>query len=111
MRAIRSAVEQLMDFTVSDPTHIERLKTTNAELERTNRELEAFVHLVAHDLKTPLQVVSGFLELLHVRSAAQLDETSSSYLTEAMSGAARMGQLIDDVLSAALSPNADSTKE
>jgi signal transduction histidine kinase len=111
MRAIRYAGEQLMDVTVSDPTHIERLEITNAELERTNRELEAFVHLIAHDLKTPLQVVSGFLELLHERSAQHLDATSSSYLTEAKRGAARMEHLIDDVLSAALSPNVESTKE
>ena len=100
-----------MDFSVSDRDHVERLELANAELERTNGELESFAHLVAHDLKTPLQVVAGYLELLKERAAGQLDERGCSYLAEATRGTARMEQLIDDLLATALSPNIDSTKE
>ena len=100
-----------MDSTASDPDRVERLEAANADLERTNRELESFAYLVAHDLKTPVQVVAGFLDLLQERSAETLDEKSASYLAEARGGAARMEQLIDDLLVSALSPNVDATKE
>ena len=100
-----------MDFAVNDQGSVERVETRTAELERTNEELEAFAHLVAHDLKTPLQVVSGYLELLHERTENQLDATSAGYLEEATRGAAKMEQLIDDMLSSALAPTIDATKE
>ena len=100
-----------MDFTVNDQEGDERVGRTNAELERTNRELEAFAQLVAHDLKTPLQVVMGYLELLDERTQSQLDETSAGYLGEAKRGAAKMEQLIDDMLSSALSPTTDLTRD
>lgn len=96
---------------MSDQERVEQLQTTNAELERTNQELETFAHLVAHDLKTPLQVMSGYLELLDDRTADDLDDTSANYLAEAKRGAARMEQLIDDMLSSALAPTAEATKE
>ena len=100
-----------MDPTVSDGDRFERLEAMNADLERTNRELQSFTYLVTHDLKTPLQVISGFLDLLHERSGAQLDERSALYLSEARRGAVRMELLIDELLSSALAPNVDETKE
>jgi len=96
---------------VSDQDGVEGRELTDAEFDRTNRELEAFAHLVAHDLKTPLQVVAGYLELLHDRTAGQLDATSVMYLEEAKRGASRMEQLIDDMLASALTPTVDATKE
>ena len=100
-----------MEPTVNDGDRVERLQTANADLERTNRELQSFTYLVTHDLKTPLQVISGFLDLLEDRSGAQLDERSAFYLAEARRGASRMELLIDELLSSALAPSVDETKE
>jgi len=44
-------------------THI-ALRKLQQELEQQNAELDAFAHTVAHDLKNPLSVVSGYAELL-----------------------------------------------
>lgn len=75
-----------------------RLEQDNAELVRSNRELEEFAYVASHDLKSPLLVVTGFLELLQRTKAEQLDDDGRMYVDAALRGAARMGQLIDDLL-------------
>jgi signal transduction histidine kinase len=40
------------------------LEATNEALKISNAELDAFAHTVAHDLKGPLSILSGFAELL-----------------------------------------------
>jgi len=75
-----------------------RLEQDNAELSRSNRELEECAYVASHDLKSPLLVVSGFLELLRNTKADQLDDDARTYIDAATRGAARMEQLIDDLL-------------
>jgi signal transduction histidine kinase len=75
-----------------------RLEHDNAELSRSNRELEQFAYVASHDLKSPLLVVSGFLELLCSTKGEQLDEDGRMYVDAALRGAVRMSQLIDDLL-------------
>ncbi len=43
-------------------------------LERTNADLQGFVYLISHDLRSPLQTVKLFAELLHRRYGQALDE-------------------------------------
>jgi signal transduction histidine kinase len=42
----------------------EKLERKAAELERLNRELEAFGFMVSHDLKSPLSLISGYARML-----------------------------------------------
>ena len=68
------------------------------ELETLNKELEAFSYSVSHDLRAPLRSIDGFSQALLEDCAGQLDETGKGYLTRIRSGAQRMGNLIDDLL-------------
>jgi PAS domain S-box-containing protein len=76
------------------------LEQRNTELERSNRELEQFASIVSHDLKSPLQVVRGFVELLgrEAESGKRSSGDAQTYVAAALRGAARMDRLIDDLL-------------
>ena len=60
-------------------------------VEEKNARLERFASIVSHDLRNPLAVADGYLELAQ-------RETDAPYLDEISAAHDRMGQLIDDVL-------------
>gem|GEM_PF-5893792 len=74
----------------------ERVRFRTAELEASNKELEAFAYAVSHDLKVPLQAMYGFLEYLmqgNIPEGQQLE-----FLQKVKRNAERMNALIEDLL-------------
>jgi light-regulated signal transduction histidine kinase (bacteriophytochrome) len=76
----------------------QRVLARTAELDSTNKELEAFSYSVAHDLRAPLRHMDGFIRLLKKHSWASLDERNQRYLGIISDSARQMGLLIDDLL-------------
>ena len=76
----------------------QRVKERTAQLEDANQELEAFSYSVSHDLRSPLQVINGYNQILLENYQDRLDETGKRYLSRIQVGTQRMGQLIDDLL-------------
>jgi signal transduction histidine kinase len=69
-----------------------------AELRAQNGRLDEFASVVSHDLRNPLNVAEGHLEL--AREACSCDGTAAHFETVAESHA-RMGELIEDLLTLA----------
>ncbi|MBP7146415.1 MAG: PAS domain S-box protein [Acidobacteria bacterium] len=76
----------------------QELRRTTDELRRSNEELRQFGYAASHDLQEPLRMVTSFLRLLEQRYDGQLDAKAREYIRFAVDGAARMSQLISDLL-------------
>jgi light-regulated signal transduction histidine kinase (bacteriophytochrome) len=76
----------------------ERIATRTAQLEVTNKELEAFAYSVSHDLRAPLRAIDGFSAVLAEDAGARLTSLELMHLDRIRRAAQRMGELIDDLL-------------
>ncbi|OHB80285.1 MAG: hypothetical protein A2Z25_06960 [Planctomycetes bacterium RBG_16_55_9] len=74
------------------------METTNLELIRTNRELEEFAYITAHDLKTPLRAIGTLADWLSVDYADKFDEQGKEHVRLLVAKAKQMSLLIDDIL-------------
>lgn len=74
------------------------LQASQAELARSNEELERFAFLASHDLQQPLRTVNGFLQLLELRHGDELKGRAREYVEYALRGTRQMSTLIDDLL-------------
>jgi PAS domain S-box-containing protein len=75
-----------------------RIAERTAQLEFSNRELEAFAYSVAHDLRAPLRSISNFTLALSEDCADKLDELGLDYLKRIRASSQRMSELIDGIL-------------
>lgn len=78
-----------------------RVTERTAELASAVEELEAFSYSVSHDLRAPLRAISGFSSILIEESAPKLDQEARRHLRLITEASARMGELIDGLLSLA----------
>jgi len=69
-------------------------KERERELRRQNERLEAFAGIVSHDLRNPLGVAQGYLDLA-------IETDSTDQLPQVVEGLDRMEEIIDDVLALA----------
>src|SRR5882724_8385997 len=76
----------------------QRVIERTAELEASNRELEAFSSAVSHDLRAPLRSIDGFSKALLDDGREILDPQCQGHLTRIRAASQRMGLLIDDLL-------------
>jgi signal transduction histidine kinase len=77
---------------------VAELRRRADELERANRDLEKFAHSVAHDLRAPLQAMSGFSAVLLEDYGDVLDEAGQDYARRIHAASEKMATLIDDLL-------------
>ncbi len=103
--------QQADEVRLLNATLEERVKQRTAELEATNRELEAFSYSVSHDLRSPLRTIDGFSLALEEDYAGLVDATGVDYIRRVRNGVQRMGQLIDALLQLSRITRAEINRE
>lgn len=73
-------------------------KRTEEKMRRTNEELNDFISVVSHELKTPIIAINGFADLLFQQYGARLDDKGREYLNQVRASASRMEALVTDLL-------------
>ena len=77
--------------------HATTLRAANAELARSDDELEAFARAASHDLKEPLRGIVNYATLIE-RDSAALDDATGKHLDTIRRLASRMDDLLDSLL-------------
>jgi light-regulated signal transduction histidine kinase (bacteriophytochrome) len=75
------------------------LERARMELERSNRDLQDFASVASHDLQEPLRKIRAFTDRLVRRLGDSLEPESAADFDRVQDAAARMQQLIEDLLS------------
>lgn len=76
-------------------------KEERDNLERANRELEAFVYTVSHDLRSPLTPIIGYADFLYASCQERLSAQELYCLSEISASGQRMAALMEDLLTLA----------
>jgi len=74
------------------------LEATVLELSRSNRELQDFAHITAHDLKAPLRAIGTLADWLAESYADKFDPEGKEQISLLIGRAQRMSKLIDGIL-------------
>jgi PAS domain S-box-containing protein len=77
---------------------VDRLLAYATRLERSNRELETFASVASHDLQEPLRKIRSFGDRLTTLHSERLDPKARDYLERMCAAAARMQDLIENLL-------------
>lgn len=97
-----SSQDTSLVFLIQDVTERQRaaeeVRRAKEALAASYTELEAFSYSVAHDLRTPLRHVDGLSQVLLEDLADKIDDANKDVLLRIRAAAARMEQLIDDLL-------------
>ena len=82
---------------LSEVTHREQYRR---ELERQNERLEEFAGMVSHDLRSPLTVAQGHLQMIP-GPEERVDEQTREHVEHATEALDRMNEIIEEVLALA----------
>lgn len=75
-----------------------RLKRLSEELKRSNRDLQDFASVAAHDLREPMRTVLNFLQLVRRELGDELPPRVEKFMAYVDDSAERMTSLIDGLL-------------
>ncbi|MBW7992814.1 MAG: CBS domain-containing protein [Planctomycetes bacterium] len=101
-----ASANEVMESEITDRKNAEQallllnkdLESTISELQRTNKELQEFAYITAHDLKTPLRGIGTLADWLSTDYADKFDEEGQNQVKMLAERAKRADRLVDSVL-------------
>jgi two-component system, chemotaxis family, CheB/CheR fusion protein len=91
-KAVSERTRELKEANIS-------LENKNTELINMNKELEAFAYVSSHDMQEPLRKIQTFAGRILEKETLNLSDSGKNYFRLMQQSAARMRQLIQDLLS------------
>lgn len=92
----------LVDGTLEDITAYkvaeEEISRRAEELDRSNRELQDFAHVVSHDLQGPLTRIDRYGRLLAEQTGGGLDKTARGHLDHLLRASEQMQSMLDAIV-------------
>lgn len=75
-----------------------RVRQRTLELEEANKDLEAFIYSISHDLRAPLRNMAGFSPIISEDYADRVPSEVLGYVKRIAAGNEKMLRLVDDLL-------------
>jgi len=96
---IREELKAAKSSLTNEALHLEQLVASRtAELTATNKQMEAFVYSIAHDLRAPLRSMQGFSTMLLEDEETVLSNMGKEYAGRIINSAGLMDRLLRDLL-------------
>lgn len=74
------------------------LRQKASQLQIQNKELDAFAHTVAHDLRNPIALIIGYAEVARMELNPEVNSSLHKYLSVILQHAAKASTIIDELL-------------
>src|SRR5262249_30632679 len=91
------ALANLASISLQNASLFGQINVANEQLKKLSNLKSDLLHIISHDLKSPLTVISGYAEIL-LDGPAKLAENWESILQEIISQTRMMARLIEDTL-------------
>jgi PAS domain S-box-containing protein len=78
-----------------------------SSLQETNKKLDEFAAVAAHDLKSPLHIISSFISLVEFNEGKSLKKTSKEHIRIIKKNILQLSNLIDNILNYAQLENTE----
>ena len=76
----------------------QRVAQRTLELEESNKDLEAFIYSISHDLRAPLRNMAGFASIIAEDYASRVPPEVQGFVKRILAGNEKMLHLVDDLL-------------
>ncbi len=96
-RDLTLANQQLKEYSAHLERSVEELRAANERQKELNRSRASFVSIVSHELRHPLTVAKGYLELVTSENA-NLDAETRGFLDIAAENLKNLAKMLDDLL-------------
>ncbi len=97
-RELELANDQLQEYAANLEKTVVELRNANARLQEMDRLKASFFSMISHELRHPLTVAKGYIELVETGEASGLSATNEQYLHIVRDNLNQLAGMIDDLL-------------